>query len=470
MKKQTLVLAAALALSLLGTAVLAAEESAPPALDSSTGTEISAYDSSISQNPGSRILEGEEASAPNAGGNDSETDTPPAPAYIPDPVGSLSFSNLERRMREGNLSLLALEEQIKVLESIDYDEMKEDVRKGLNQIANAQWQMISMSAGDSTGIPGLDSAISGMIQMSTSSARQQLQVQYDSMRETFDDLKDGKIQKDNGDIIRQLENAQDQVVMAGESLYIALLDMELGGQGLNRQLTALARKLTELELRYQLGHISSQTLKQTKAGRTALVSGQQTLSSNIETYKTQLELLIGAGLTGKIRLGALPQVTSSQLNAMDLESDLESAKTASYSLYAARLTLEDAEQEFKDKGKEYNRNEKNYEYVMAQHQWQAAQYNYNATVQNYEMSFRSLYLQVKDCKQVLDAARTALTVERDNYSVAQLKYSQGSLSQNALLDAEDKVKEAQETLDGAAIDLFTAYHSYRWAVDRGILN
>ena len=54
--------------------------------------------------------------------------------------------------------------------------------------------------------------------------------------------------------------------------------------------------------------------------------------------------------------------------------------------------------------------------------------------------------------------------------MAQLKHSQGSLSDNGLLEAEDKVKSAQETVEGAEVDLFTAYNNYRWAVDYGILN
>lgn len=414
MKRQTLsfALAAVLALALLGSAALAAESG---------------------------------AGAP-------EAPQPPVEEYIPDPVGSITFANLGRRMREGNLSLLALEEQIKVLESIDYDEMKDDLRDGLNEIAARQWDLLQMPMG-----------LGDMMAAS-------LNAQYDALRETFDDIKDGKLQADNAGIIRQLENAQNQVVMAGETLYIALLGMERTDQGLDRQLASLDRTLKELELRYQLGHISSQTLKQTRAGRTSLVSGQQTLKSNIETCRMQLELLIGAELTGNIRLGALPQVTGEELNAMDLEKDLAAAREASYSLYEAKKTLEDAETEFKDKGKEYGHNENNYEYVMARHQWQAAQYNYNAAVQNYEMSFRTLYLQVKDCKQVLDAAKTALAVEQDNCAVAQLKHSQGNISQNALLDAQDKAAQARETVDSAASDLFTAYHNYRWAVDYGILN
>ena len=51
-------------------------------------------------------------------------------------------------------------------------------------------------------------------------------------------------------------------------------------------------------LLYTSGHISSQTLRQTQASRTALVSGQQTLEMNISNYKAQLEMLIGAEQTG----------------------------------------------------------------------------------------------------------------------------------------------------------------------------
>ena len=39
-----------------------------------------------------------------------------------------------------------------------------------------------------------------------------------------------------------------------------------------------------------------------------------------------------------------------------------------------------------------------------------------------------------------------------------------------LLDAEDSVAEAQDTVSSAEIDLFTAYNNYCWAVERGILN
>ena len=150
--------------------------------------------------------------------------------------------------------------------------------------------------------------------------------------------------------------------------------------------------------------------------------------------------------------------------------DRAAAKEASYTLFAAQRTLDDARDDFKDTAEANMYSTGKYQYVAAQHQWQAAQYTYNAAVQSFETSFRTLYLQVKDYQQVLQAAKTALATEQDNFAAAQKKHDLGNLSDNALADAQDKVSEAQDKVDGAAIDLFSAYNNYRWAVDHGILN
>lgn len=415
MKRKTLslALAAALALSLLGGAALAAESGVP---------------------------------APEAA-------RPPAEEYIPDPVGSITFGNLSRRMHEGNLQIRSLQENIDILEEIDYESMKEELRKQLNQIARAQWMMTEFGQSGTLAYEHMDEA-------------------YAAVREQFDAIKDGDMQSDNADTVRQLKNLQNQIVMAGESTYIALAAMELQEDGLQRQLTALDRQLTELELRYELGHISSMTLKQARSGRTALSSGLSTLGMNLNTYKGQLELLIGADITGNISLGALPAVSQKELNAMDLEQDLEKAKANSWNLYEAAETYQDAREEYNknggDQAQNYGANTEYY--ARVRHTYYSAKYTYDNAVQNFELGLRNLYLKVEDCRQILSAARTALAVEQDNYAVAQLKQSQGSLSQNGLLEAGDKLKEAREKVAGAENDLFSAYNTYRWAVDYGIIN
>lgn len=423
-----LLLAGAVTASLLGVSALAAEEDEPE----KTGAAQTQEESEDGQEAG---------------------ETQPEEPYIPDPVGTLTFENLERRMRENNLTLLALEENIQAIRVIDYDEMYEDIRQALNEIASAQWTMI-------TSVP------MGMGSMMASS----LDAQYDALREQFEAIKDGELQKDNEDAIWQLQTLQDQMVLAGETTYLGVVELENSLETVDRNLETLDRTLQELELRYELGQISSQTLEQTRASRTALLSTRQTLVSNLSNYKLQLELMAGGELNGQIQLGALPQVTDGQLAAMDLAADLAAAKEASYDLYEAQLTLDDAKETYDDAGGDGYHNKDNYEWQAANHQWNAARYTHDAAVQNFETAFRTLYLQVKDCKQVLDAAGTALAVEQSNYAVTQLKYEQGSVSYNALLEAQDSVDEAQDAVDTAANDLFSAYHTYRWAVDRGILN
>ena len=481
------VLAAALAVALCAATALAAD------LGESTqaGGDAGQEQNQTAQTGGpERDQTGDETGSPPAEdqtGEQSEEEQPEE--IVPDAVGTVSFANLDSRLRENNLNVLALEENIAALEVIDYDKMGDAMRESLNDLANGMWEtQFGGTSGTSFDLSGivdgitdndlkkqledleaqLNLTIGGISGAMSSSVLQTMDQSYKALREQFEDLKDGKLQEDNEAVIRQLRNAQDQVVMAAQSMYVALVEMELNDASLDRTLAALDRTVEEMELRYDLGQISALTLEQTKAGKSTAVSGKETLEMNIANYKYQLELMLGAQLSGTIQLQPLPQVTGQDLEAMDLEADLEQAKANSYQLFAAQRTLEDAKESAKESAKDYT--EKTYQYQMAQHQRQAAEYTYNATVQSFEMSFRTLYNQVKDDWQVLSAAQTALACQQDTYASMELKYEQGNLSENKLKDAADEVSAAQDTVDSAKITLFSAYNNYRWAVDYGILN
>lgn len=457
MKHRTLalLLTAALVLSLTGTAL------ASVGVPSEAG--VSAARPETPEEP-----EAAEPPAPEEGTPGEETageETPgeapeELPEYIPDPVGSVSFTNLNRRMHEGNLQVLAIQESIDMIDEIDYDKLYEQLRNQLNDLAKAQWSLVMAS--------------DFMSDYEYHSAYDQMDQAYAAIREQFEAIKEGDMQEDNEVTKRQLRNLQNQIVKAGEATYIALAAMELQEDGLERQLAALDRQLTELELRYELGHISSQTLKQARAGRTALASGLDTLRMNLSAYKGQLELLIGADITGNLRLKALPAVSREDLAGMDLEKDLETAKANSWDVYEATETMKDELDVYNghqgDAGANMPGVANTDSYKRARHNWLSAKYTYDNTVQNFALSLRNLYLKVKDCKQILDAAKTALAVEQDNCAAARLKQSQGTISQNALLEAEDKLKEAEEKVSGAENDLFSAYNTYHWAVDYGIIN
>jgi len=366
------------------------------------------------------------------------------PELEPDPLGEVSFANVERRMREKNLQILGLQENVTSLENYDYDELYEDLRNSLNSINAAQYMLFQRGQGGT--------------------AASELEQSYAAVRKQFDDVKNGKLQRTNAGTLRQLKNLQDQIVMAGESMYTALVSMETQEDALERQLAALDRTLEELELRYKLGQISALQLSEARAGRASLESGLETLRMNIRVYKVQLELMLGAEQTGEIKLGGVPAVTAEQLNSMNLEEDLAAAKKASYELYAAQQELSDSYGPLSGPGFAGNAAQ------VARHTFLAAKYTYENTVQNYELKFRTLYSQVRDNKQILDAARVSLACQESDYAAQELKYRQGNISRNALLTAEDELSKAKEAVRTASENLFASYNSYCWAAEHGILN
>ena len=380
-----------------------------------------------------------------------EESAPETAQTAPDAADTLRFENLSARMKTGYYTVMSLEENIAAIECIDYDKMYEDLRDGLNQIAEAQWMMLQ--------IPGAGETYT----------YKSLQDQYDTLRKTFDDIKDGKLQQDNADLVRQLRDAENQLLMAGQTLYINLLGLEDQSTALTRQTAALDRTIEEVKLRYELGQVSAMTLQQTEAGKAQVESGKAAIDAAVAQLRRQLNAMTGEELTAPLTLNALPEVTAEQLASMDVEKDLEKAKAVSYDLYAAKLTLEDADEEYKDKAGDLGYNEDNYEYIAVKHRWQAAQYTYNAAVQSFELSFRSLYDSVQSYASALNAAKVSLECERSDLAAAQLRYEQGTISENALHTAEDELYTAQDTVSGAERDLFTAYNNYRWAVDYGLL-
>ena len=155
---------------------------------------------------------------------------------------------------------------------------------------------------------------------------------------------------------------------------------------------------------------------------------------------------------------------------MNLQEDLLTAKTNSYALHEAALTLEDAAEVYDDAGGDGYMKPEKYEYKKAKHTWNSAVHTYNNTLQEFELKFRTLYAQVQDCYQIWNASLVSLASEQQNFKASELKYQQGTISQNAYLDAQDTLTKAEETVKTAANDLFSMYNTYCWAVQHGILN
>lgn len=451
MKKRWTALLLALALAFaLGAPVASADGDATDADATAAGdtAEAGAADA-VAEDDGAAAAEAT-PDAEAAGGAESETAD--APAETADADGTLSFANVRNRMYESCYPVLVLEENVKSLDELDYDVMYERLRLQLNEIASGQRMLLNY----------------GLMDDATFRSTSQI---YGSVREQFEAIKKGEMQEDNAGARRQLSHMQDQLYMAGELLYISIKALEAADAAASRAIAALDRTAREMQLRYELGQVSSMTVEQVKAGRAQAVSARRTLEMNKANALLQLKAMTGAELGGELTLSALPKVTAEQLEAMDLEADLERAREASYELFAAEKTLKDAKKQYNAAYGRYGvTNPQMYEFITAQHDWQAAQYTYENTAQGFELGFRTLFAQVKDCAQALDAARARLASKQKDHRVAQLKYEQGNLSKNALADAADEVSDARDGVTDAERDLFSAYRTYTWAVERGILN
>lgn len=397
-----------------------------------------------------------------------------------DAPGTLSFRNLEERMGEHNLNILSLDASMEAIEAIDYKEMASGLKMAIRMLEQQQSQIEQLVQGTEQAVDGilatledetLAACVSGLKPALTAYPQgtvASLSSQIKSYKTTLMDVQNGKLEEETDATLKQLSNTKRQVILGGQTLYITLLGLDQTAQSLQRQLAALDRTLTEMELRYEMGQISSLTLAEVKAGRTSLLSGIQTLDMNRAALKRQLEAMVGADITGTIQLQPLTAVTGEQLAAMDLKKDLEHAMNKSYSLYAARKAVSDADDDLD--AAEDNPAAADYEIDSAEYALEASELSLEAAEQSFQLDFTSLYHTVHDQKQVLDAACTALAVKQDTLAAAQLKYQQGTISRNKLLEAQDALDAAQDTVDTAAVDLFTAYNNYRWAVEHGILN
>lgn len=386
--------------------------------------------------------------AVDAAGGDGEL-TAHKDLYHQDAEGTVSFENLEQRVLDNATTVKMLDETIASIDATDFDKMYDDLRDGLNGIASIQQGLIL--AGQK-GTYTYD----------------KLADQYAAMEKTFDNLKEGKLQTDAEAAKRQLQDAKNQTVMGAETLYIAILEMQNTRQGLQRQLDAMDRSVAEMELRYQLGQISALTLQQVKDGRTQLQSGLATLEMNLANYTRQLEVMLGLPQTGTLILEEVPKVSKIQVEEMSLEEDLAAAKEKSYTLYAAKRDLDEAKETYDDARDQYGTND--YQRKSAEHTYAAAQYTYQSSLESFELNFRTAFAAVADYQQVLEASESALAYQQSSYAASELKYQQGTISKNTLLTAQDDLRAAEDAVTTAQHNLFSAYNTYLWAVEYGILN
>lgn len=410
--------------------------------------------------------------------------------------GTLTFSQIGARVRANNLNLKAAQESLKSAQAMDWDEAIDELEDAIDSMeiqislllsgttaqlnqANAKLEASLndvLEASDKMG--AIQEVIGNIVTVSSLTAigeyskmqAASMESTLESLEDQLDDLKEQKedYQKTLADTERQIDYTADQLVSGAESLYLTILSTSLQLEALKETQESTQRTLQEMELRYSLGQISQLTLTQVRNGCDSLDASLASMENALTTLYSSLQSLMGDTPTGQLQLLDTPTVTQSQLDAISYAADLEKAKEKSYTLYSAGRTVENAEDAMNDARRDNGKN--SYQYKMAQYTYQSALYQEDAAIASFELSFLNLYRAIPPAQAALAAKEVDLAYQEQVYAVAEKKYQLGNLSANALLDAQNTLNTAQRDVEAARLDLFTAYHSYRQAVDLGLVS
>ena len=416
---------------------------------------------------------------------------------VPVASGSLSFDQIEGRVRAHNLNVRAAQEGVEQVKSMNWDKALSEMDDAIEEMED----LIDSMSGSSTGAIASASAslaaslaklqqatdetssiyagevVSGIANVSSlTSMATYGAMQAESLKSTLESLEDQrddlKKQKDNypktiEDTERMVQSTIDQIVSGAESLYLTILTTELQYESLQDTLLSMNKTVEEMQLRYDLGQISAQTLLQVQNGYATLVNSLSGLENTMGTMRSSLQSLLGEVPDGTLSLTEVPSVSQAQLDAINDSSDLETAKEKSYTLYNAARSVEKAEDDMDDARKDNGKN--SYQYQMAEHAYQSAVYQQSAAIASFELSFQNLYRAIAPAQATLAVKEADLAYQEQVCAAAELKYQQGNISANALQEAVNTRESARRDVEAARLDLFTAYHAYRQAVDKGLV-
>lgn len=406
--------------------------------------------------------------------------------------GGISFDQLENKIKYNNLTVKSFDQTLESMNDMNWNSAINDLEDAIEDMEDLKAQFtapsnavaeatalldaaLNQSGGQTIDSTMLGTAIKALSAATAASTFGTLQAEslgasIESMEDQLEDLKEQKkdyYEKNIPDAERQFASITNQIISGAESLYMAILSLEMQKDALESSLTATNRMMEELELRYELGQIPQITLAQVETGIESIKVGLSTMETSLVSLKASLQSMVGDPVTGQMKLAALPVITAGKISTANQTKDLETAKENSYDLYTAARTVEDAEDEMNDARKEHGK--KSYQYEMAEHSYEAALLQQEAALQDFELGFLALYHSLSPALATFTAAESTLAYEERVYSVEELKYSLGNISANDLADARDALDTARRDHQSAQLDLFTAWYNYQLAVERGII-
>lgn len=241
-----------------------------------------------------------------------------------------------------------------------------------------------------------------------------------------------------------LNDAINQIVKGAETLYIGIVTMESSVDALQRGLNAMDRAVAICEKQYELGMASQYDVETMEYQRSSLASQMESLLFQIETSKITLEGMCGLELRDTVRLGELPMPTQEELDAIDYDKDMPIGQRRNVDVMNAQEELD------------------NESTTVGKHTLQAAK-------DTFAYNFKVLCMTVEEKDRLVGVAEEALAFQERTFEITAKQYELGMISQEEYLTGESDLLTAQESVNSAQLELFTAYRNYIWARDYGLI-
>ena len=185
--------------------------------------------------------------------------------------------------------------------------------------------------------------------------------------------------------------------------------------------------------------LSKETQSLTKA-KTALQSAEVSL----ESTRKSLVLMLGRNITDEVEIGELPTLNADTVNAIDLNSDIEKAKSNNYTLRTTERQLSNA-------------TTSNVREELTQTK--------ETAVKNIAQDVTKLYDSLKQSISDLDAAKDNVTAKEQELSAAEHKKSAGMMTESSYKEAELALDSAKVQQEFKQYAVLTAYINYEAAVN-----
>lgn len=241
----------------------------------------------------------------------------------------------------------------------------------------------------------------------------------------------------------QLEPARKTLTSTVQTLYIGYKQLEANQELLEKTAELYSGMLSAAQTQSEIGMATSTDLL---SAQVELLSAQNNLTmvnDNLDSLKRTLILLLGWDYTDDPVIGDAPAADVSQIDAISLEADKETAIAWNSTLVTLRDTASDSTH--------------------------SKERNIEQTKEQIRSRMDSLYYSLLEKRAALSAAQTSFQTAELTWQSSQRMYQLGMLSQLEYIGTEIAYYSAKASLDAANLDMLQALNDYNWAL-QGVIS